>query len=81
MNAQRYYKRTCSYHKTKYLSLMKMKKNVVSLLGRTAGKAFTNSELLNNPVCCMMIGVGVTVLLQSSSTSTSIVVTMVAAQS
>ena len=49
--------------------------------GRTAGAAFTNSELLQNPVCGLMIGVGVTVLLQSSSTSTSIITTMVASGS
>jgi len=44
--------------------------------GRSAGKLFTSS-LLNNPVCGLMIGVLVTVLVQSSSTSTSIVVSMV----
>ncbi|WAR27857.1 NPT2B-like protein [Mya arenaria] len=45
--------------------------------GKAAGKAFTNSELLSNPVAGLMLGVLATVLLQSSSTTTSIVVSMV----
>jgi len=44
--------------------------------GRSAGNLFSSS-LINNPVCGLMIGVLVTVLVQSSSTSTSIVVSMV----
>jgi sodium-dependent phosphate cotransporter len=44
---------------------------------RAAGKMISDSELLKNPVVGLMIGVLVTVLVQSSSTSTSIVVTMV----
>ena len=40
---------------------------------------FKNSELLNNPVVGVMIGVLVTVLVQSSSTSTTIIVGLVAA--
>ncbi|XP_048731920.2 sodium-dependent phosphate transport protein 2B-like isoform X2 [Ostrea edulis] len=47
--------------------------------GKTAGKVFQNSELLQNPICGVMIGVLTTVLVQSSSTTTSIVVSMVAA--
>ena len=39
---------------------------------------FADSELLNNPVVGVMIGVLVTVLVQSSSTSTSIIVGLVA---
>ena len=39
---------------------------------------FGNSELLNNPVVGVMIGVLVTVLVQSSSTSTTIIVGLVA---
>ncbi|CAG2211305.1 NPT [Mytilus edulis] len=46
--------------------------------GKTAGKVFEQSELLSNPVCGLMIGILATVLVQSSSTSTSIIVTMVA---
>lgn len=42
---------------------------------------FRNNELLSNPICGVMIGVLSTVLVQSSSTSTSIVVSMVAADS
>ena len=49
--------------------------------GRAAGEVFSDSQLLQNPICGLMIGVLATVLLQSSSTSTSIVVSMVAAQS
>jgi len=47
--------------------------------GRQAGEIFANSEVFNNPVSGMLVGVLVTVLVQSSSTSTSIVITMVAA--
>lgn len=51
------------------------------LLGsRAVGRFFSDSELLQNPVVGLMIGVLVTVLVQSSSTSTSIVVTMVASK-
>ena len=48
--------------------------------GKAAGEAFAENELLANPICGVMIGVLVTVLVQSSSTSTSIVVSMVAAE-
>lgn len=44
---------------------------------KAAGKFISNSTLLQNPIVGLMIGVLVTVLVQSSSTSTSIVVTMV----
>ena len=46
--------------------------------GRAAGRAFSENEILSNPIAGLMIGVLVTVLVQSSSTSTSIVVAMVA---
>ena len=46
--------------------------------GRTAGSLLT-SPVLHNPVCGLMIGVLVTVLVQSSSTSTSIIVSLVGA--
>lgn len=45
--------------------------------GKTANRVISQSELLQNPIVGLMIGVLVTVLVQSSSTSTSIVVTMV----
>ncbi|XP_033754279.1 sodium-dependent phosphate transport protein 2B-like isoform X2 [Pecten maximus] len=52
--------------------------NAFKLLGgKTAGKAFRENDLLSNPVAGLMIGVLATVLLQSSSTTTSIIVTMV----
>ncbi|XP_066288562.1 sodium-dependent phosphate transport protein 2B-like [Branchiostoma lanceolatum] len=47
--------------------------------GKAAGELFAQNELLRNPVCGLMIGVLATVLVQSSSTSTSIVVSMVGA--
>ncbi|XP_041371866.1 sodium-dependent phosphate transport protein 2A-like [Gigantopelta aegis] len=45
--------------------------------GKAAGGVFSQSELLQNPITGLMIGVLATVLLQSSSTSTSIIITMV----
>ena len=50
------------------------------LSGRTAGETFRNSELLSNPIAGLMIGVMATVLVQSSSTATSIVVALVASE-
>ena len=46
--------------------------------GKNIGALFSNSELLQNPVAGLMVGVLVTVLVQSSSTSTSIIVGLVA---
>ncbi|KAH9515787.1 hypothetical protein Btru_012006 [Bulinus truncatus] len=48
--------------------------------GRAAGEAFRNSDVLVNPIAGLMIGVLATVLVQSSSTATSIVVAMVASE-
>ncbi|XP_067686284.1 sodium-dependent phosphate transport protein 2B-like [Haliotis asinina] len=48
------------------------------LCGKLTGSVFANSSLLQNPVTGLMIGILATVLVQSSSTSTSIVVSMVA---
>ena len=45
--------------------------------GKAAGQAFSENEILSNPVAGLLIGVLATVLLQSSSTTTSIVVSMV----
>merc|ERR1719500_1915626 len=47
--------------------------------GRNIGTLFSNSDILKNPVVGVMIGVLVTVAVQSSSTSTSIIVGLVAA--
>jgi len=47
--------------------------------GKQAGEIFRNSAVFNNPIAGMLVGVLVTVLVQSSSTSTSIIITMVAA--
>ncbi|XP_013412414.1 sodium-dependent phosphate transport protein 2B [Lingula anatina] len=45
--------------------------------GKAAGEAFSQNEILANPVAGLMIGLLATVLVQSSSTSTSIIVSMV----
>ncbi|XP_041364226.1 sodium-dependent phosphate transport protein 2B-like [Gigantopelta aegis] len=47
--------------------------------GKAAGKALSDVELLTNPIAGVTIGVLATILVQSSSTSTSIVVSMVSA--
>ena len=49
--------------------------------GKEAGEVFADNKLLQNPICGLMIGILATVLVQSSSTSTSIVVSVVAAGS
>ncbi|KAK4004963.1 hypothetical protein OUZ56_006689 [Daphnia magna] len=45
--------------------------------GKTTGTIFRQNKLMQNPVVGLMIGILATVLVQSSSTSTSIVVSMV----
>merc|ERR1719265_10462 len=47
--------------------------------GKTSGKAFRQSELFDNPVAGITLGILATVLVQSSSTSTSVIITMAAA--
>uniref|UniRef100_A0A0K2UXF9 Solute carrier family 34 (Type II sodium/phosphate contransporter), member 2 [Xenopus laevis] n=1 Tax=Lepeophtheirus salmonis TaxID=72036 RepID=A0A0K2UXF9_LEPSM len=47
------------------------------LSGRSGGALFSNSEILQNPIVGVMIGVISTVLIQSSSTTSSIIVGMV----
>ncbi len=51
------------------------------LAGRHASEVLSNSYLFKNPIAGLMIGVTFTVLVQSSSTSTSIIVSMVGAGS
>ncbi|XP_064651218.1 sodium-dependent phosphate transport protein 2B-like [Lineus longissimus] len=46
--------------------------------GKAAGQTFANNEILQNPVAGLMVGVLATVLLQSSSTTSSIIISMVA---
>jgi sodium-dependent phosphate cotransporter len=46
-----------------------------------SGSVFRSSELLANPVVGLMIGVLFTVLVQSSSTCTSVIVSMVSSES
>ncbi|XP_041122997.1 sodium-dependent phosphate transport protein 2A-like [Polyodon spathula] len=45
--------------------------------GRVAGDIFKDNAILSNPVAGLVVGILVTVLVQSSSTSTSIIVSMV----
>ncbi|XP_056328177.1 sodium-dependent phosphate transport protein 2A isoform X2 [Danio aesculapii] len=45
--------------------------------GKVAGDIFQDSVILTNPVAGLMVGILVTVLVQSSSTSTSIIVSLV----
>lgn len=47
--------------------------------GRNLSKLFSSSELLSNPIVGIMIGILVTVAVQSSATSTSIIVALVSA--
>lgn len=46
--------------------------------GKVAGGIFQDNVVLSNPVAGLVVGILVTVLVQSSSTSTSIVVSLVA---
>jgi len=48
------------------------------MAGRAAGSIFSDNPLLTNPVVGVMLGVLFTVLVQSSSTCTSVIVSMVA---
>jgi sodium-dependent phosphate cotransporter len=50
------------------------------LAGKRAGEVFRDSKILGNPVSGLMVGVIATVLVQSSSTSTSITIAMVSAE-
>lgn len=45
--------------------------------GKAAGNIFQDNSVLSNPVAGLVIGILVTLLVQSSSTSSSIVVSMV----
>ncbi len=47
------------------------------IAGKSASSALSNNVVIENPVSGLVIGIIVTVLVQSSSTSTSIVVSMV----
>ncbi|XP_042286987.1 sodium-dependent phosphate transport protein 2A-like isoform X1 [Thunnus maccoyii] len=49
----------------------------LSLPGRVAGDIFQENAILSNPVAGLVVGILVTVLVQSSSTSTSIIVSLV----
>jgi len=47
--------------------------------GKSAGATFRNNSVFDNPIAGLMMGILCTVLVQSSSTSTSIIITMTAA--
>ena len=49
--------------------------------GKITGKLFTEGAILSNPIAGLMLGLLATVIVQSSSTSTSIVVSMVSSSS
>jgi sodium-dependent phosphate cotransporter len=53
--------------------------SVDCLIYDLTGEIFQQSDLLQNPVVGVMIGILTTVLVQSSSTSSSIIVSMVSA--
>ncbi|CAL1526046.1 unnamed protein product [Lymnaea stagnalis] len=64
-----------------FICTLDLLSNAFRLLGgKTAGSVFQDSKLLANPITGLMIGVLATVILQSSSTSSSIVITMVASK-
>ncbi|XP_013060704.2 sodium-dependent phosphate transport protein 2A-like [Biomphalaria glabrata] len=64
-----------------FICTLDLLSNAFRLLGgKTAGSVFQDSALLANPITGLMIGVLATVILQSSSTSSSIVITMVASK-
>ncbi|KNC76905.1 hypothetical protein SARC_10621 [Sphaeroforma arctica JP610] len=46
--------------------------------GTQAGKVFRQSDVFNNPIAGLVVGILTTVLVQSSSTSTSIIISMTA---
>eukprot|EP00121_Abeoforma_whisleri_P014310 Awhi_evm1s13197 len=60
------------------LSLLGSAFQIIS--GTTVGKTFRNSDIFDNPIAGLVIGILATVLVQSSSTSTSIIVSMVASR-
>merc|ERR1719335_1462065 len=60
------------------ISLGLMANSFRILGGKTSGRAFRDSALFDNPLAGLVTGILVTVLVQSSSTSTSIIITMTA---
>ena len=51
-----------------------------NFIGKYASEAFRSNVVLTNPLAGLMIGILATVVVQSSSTSTSIIVSMVASE-
>jgi len=63
-----------------FLISLSMMGNAFKVIGGpTAGAVFRNNDIFNNPFAGCSLGVLATVLVQSSSTSTSIIITMTAA--
>ena len=63
-----------------HLDLCIFNKSFLIIQGKKVTEFF-QSELVQNPLAGLMIGIVVTVVVQSSSTSTSIIVSMVSAES
>ncbi len=59
---------------------MSLNLNSSTKIGRYASEAFKSNVVLTNPLAGLMIGILATVIVQSSSTSTSIIVSMVSSQ-
>merc|ERR1719183_2410815 len=60
------------------VSLSLMANSFRILGGKASGRAFRDTDLFTNPFAGLVVGILVTVLVQSSSTSTSIIITMTA---
>lgn len=60
------------------VSLSLMANSFRILGGKASGRAFRDTELFDNPIAGLVAGILVTVLVQSSSTSTSIIISMTA---
>jgi sodium-dependent phosphate cotransporter len=50
----------------------------IFILGKQAGGLISQSDFLSNPIVGVMLGILVTALIQSSSTTTSVIVGLVA---
>ena len=72
------HKCTCNNTRNNYFYIISCFSQL-QLTSLHSGEALAQNDIVSNPVAGVMIGVIVTVLVQSSSLSTSIVVAMVAA--
>jgi solute carrier family 34 (sodium-dependent phosphate cotransporter) len=58
-----------------------MSKSFRLIAGKYANKALQSQSIISNPMAGLMVGIGATAVVQSSSTSTSILISMVASGS